>query len=55
MPGSSAARQVDPAIGGDQVKPPRYVRQPFTKEPDFGVTSVNYALQELLAKAELPQ
>jgi hypothetical protein len=31
-----------------------YVRQPFRREPDFGVTSVNYELAELLARAELP-
>ena len=31
-----------------------YVRKPFTKEPDFGVTSVNYNLKELLASAEAP-
>jgi len=29
-----------------------YVRRPFGKEPDFGVTSVNYDMNELLAKAE---
>lgn len=34
---------------------PRYVRQPFQREPDFGVTSVNYNLNELLAKAEEPR
>lgn len=33
---------------------PYYVRKPFTREPDFGVTSVNYTLGELLAKAEEP-
>jgi superfamily II DNA or RNA helicase len=33
---------------------PHYVRQPFNREPDFGVTSVNYDLGELLAKAEKP-
>jgi len=32
-----------------------YVRQPFQKEPDFGVTSVNYDFAELLAKAEEPR
>jgi len=31
-----------------------YVRRPFQKEPDFGVTSVNYSFAELLAKAEEP-
>ena len=32
----------------------RYVRQPFQREPDFGVTSVNYDFAELLARAEPP-
>ena len=31
---------------------PRYVRRPFSKEPDFGVTSVNYNLKELLSRSE---
>jgi len=31
-----------------------YVRHPFQREPDFGVTSVNYAFAELLARAEQP-
>ncbi len=31
-----------------------YVRQPFNKEPDFGVTSVNYSFLELIARGELP-
>jgi len=31
-----------------------YVRQPFQREPDFGVTSVNYNFSELLARAEKP-
>jgi hypothetical protein len=31
-----------------------YVRQPFQREPDFGVTSVNYDLAELLARAAEP-
>jgi hypothetical protein len=31
-----------------------YVRQPFQREPDFGVTSVNYDFAELLARAEKP-
>jgi hypothetical protein len=33
----------------------RYVRQPFHAEPDFGVTSVNYDLAKLLARAEAPR
>jgi len=32
-----------------------YVRQPFRREPDFGVTSVNYNLAELIAQAEAPK
>jgi hypothetical protein len=31
-----------------------YVRQPFTREPDFEVTSVNYDFSKLIARAELP-
>jgi superfamily II DNA or RNA helicase len=31
-----------------------YVRRPFQREPDFGVTSVNYDFPELLARAEVP-
>jgi superfamily II DNA or RNA helicase len=29
-----------------------YVRKPFHREPDFGVTSVNYDIAELVARAE---
>ncbi len=32
----------------------KYVSRPFTREPDFGVTSVNYNLNELLEKAHDP-
>ena len=38
--------------GTEQV---HYVRRPFHREPDFGVTSVNYDLPELLARAEVPR
>jgi hypothetical protein len=31
-----------------------YVRRPFQREPDFGVTSVNYDFPELLTRAEQP-
>ena len=31
-----------------------YLRRPFQREPDFGVTSVNYNFPELLARAETP-
>jgi hypothetical protein len=32
----------------------RYLRQPFQREPDFGVTSVNYNFSELLGRAGDP-
>ena len=32
-----------------------YVRRPFQREPDFGAASVNYALKDLLARAEEPR
>jgi superfamily II DNA or RNA helicase len=31
-----------------------YVRRPFLREPDFGVTSINYDFAELLTRAERP-
>ena len=31
-----------------------YVRRPFQREPDFGVTSVNYDFADLLTRAEHP-
>lgn len=40
-------------VDGDQATP-RYVRQPFHREPDFAVTSVNYDLNDLLNRAEEP-
>jgi hypothetical protein len=32
-----------------------YVRRPFRREPDFGVTSVNYDMDELIARGEVPR
>jgi hypothetical protein len=32
-----------------------YLRQPFRREPDFGVTSVNYDFSELRKRAEPPR
>jgi len=32
----------------------RYVCRPFTREPDFGATAVNYDLEELLERSEEP-
>jgi len=40
-------------LGGDEHKV-HYIRRPFRREPDFGVTSVNYDFEELLARAEEP-
>jgi hypothetical protein len=40
-------------LDGDQHRV-HYVRRPFRREPDFGVTSVNYDFAELLARAEAP-
>jgi hypothetical protein len=37
-------------VENGQARRLRYVRQPFGKEPDFGVTSVNYHIADLLAK-----
>jgi hypothetical protein len=31
-----------------------YIRHPFRREPDFGVTSVNYDFSDLLSRAEAP-
>lgn len=39
---------------GGTPRTPRYLRQPFRREPDFGVTSVNYDFAELMARAEEP-
>ncbi|HSV31621.1 MAG TPA: DUF3883 domain-containing protein, partial [Atribacteraceae bacterium] len=41
-------------VDGDAAVP-RYVRKPFQREPDLGVTSVNYNLAELLSKSEEPR
>ncbi len=40
-------------VDGDSTNT-RYVRQPFQREPDFGVTSVNYDLRDLSARASEP-
>ena len=37
--------------GGQRV---RYLRRPFHREPDFGVTSVNYDFADLLARSQEP-
>ena len=40
-------------VDGSHVKP-CYVREPFSREPDFGVTSVNYKLSELVDRGGPP-
>lgn len=40
---------------GDDSHRVHYIKQPFQREPDFGVTSVNYDFAELLVRAETPR
>lgn len=40
---------------GDSAHCTHYVRQPFQREPDFGVTSVNYDMTELMERGEPPR
>jgi hypothetical protein len=40
--------------GASESVRPRYLHQPFTCEPDFNATSVNYQLAALLAQSEEP-
>ncbi len=40
---------------GEDTQRVHYLRQPFQREPDFGVTSVNYDFAELLARAQAPR
>ena len=42
-------------VDGETARATIYIRKPFVREPDFGVTSVNYKLAELLAKGEAPR
>ncbi|WP_347912710.1 helicase-related protein [Pseudomonas grandcourensis] len=42
-------------VDGDQVDGPHYIKYPFKTEPEFGVASVNYDLQELLIRAIKPE
>ena len=41
-------------VNGDSYDGPHYVRKPFTKEPDWAVSSINLDLARLLARAERP-
>lgn len=42
------------AYGSEVACVVRYVRRPFVREPDFGVTSSNYAWRELWERGESP-
>lgn len=42
-------------VNGEQAVDITYVHEPFGREPDFGVTSVNYKLPELLSRGGPPQ
>jgi SNF2 family DNA or RNA helicase len=39
-------------VDGDKHEGPFYVRNPFTQEPEWGVSSQNWSLDQLLARAE---
>jgi len=39
-------------IDGDQCEGPFYIKNPFTQEPDWAVTSINLDLNQLLARAQ---
>lgn len=41
-------------IEGDKAEGPFYIRQPFTQEPDWAVTSINLDLKQLMARAMTP-
>jgi hypothetical protein len=42
-------------FNGDGSREVRNLRRLFRQEPDFGVTSVNYDLEELLRRADAPK
>ena len=41
-------------VHGEKAANITYVREPFNREPDFGVTSVNYSLSDLFGKGASP-
>ena len=41
-------------VDGDKAEAPRYIKNPFRSEPDFGITSINYDLAELLDQSVPP-
>ena len=45
---------VEVVSGSGFATPPRYIRRPFRREPDFGAASVNYKLSDLYKQATGP-
>lgn len=43
------------AVDSAGAKPPHYIQQPFTQEPEFGVAAVTFKLRDLLGKATQPE
>ena len=41
-------------VDGGKADSVNYISMPFTQEPDWAVASVNFELQSLLEKANLP-
>ncbi|MCX4151758.1 MULTISPECIES: helicase-related protein [Paraburkholderia] len=37
-------------VDGDRADPPLYIRQPFAQPPEWGTTSVNFSLKQLMTK-----
>ena len=37
----------------DTIDGPHYIRNPFNREPGWGVASINFSLGDLLARAEV--
>ena len=42
-------------VDGEEYEGPWYIKEPFNHEPDFGVASINYDLNDLLSKAIAPE
>ena len=53
VPSMTKLEHITRGIDGQSVQL-RYARRPFTREPDFGATSVNYELSAPLALSEEP-
>ena len=41
-------------VDGGKIDGPHYIREPFTKELEGSVVSVNYAIEDLLRRARPP-